>query len=48
MYGGVVKIMVTFLGALNTRCRAIFRIQKGTIILTATHIAPFGYDLFSD
>ena len=25
------------LGPLNTRCRMIFRIQKGTIILTITH-----------
>ena len=26
------------LGTLNIRCRIIIRIQKGTIILTATHI----------
>ena len=27
-----------FLGTLNIRCRSILRIQKGTIILTTTHI----------
>ena len=26
-------------GPLNTRCRIIIRTQKGTIILTTTHIA---------
>ena len=31
-----------FLGTLNTRCRIIIGIQKGTIILTTTHILP-GY-----
>ena len=28
------------LGPLNTRCRSILRTQKGTIILTTTHILP--------
>ena len=28
-----------FLGTLHTRCRSIIGIQKGTIILTTTHIA---------
>ena len=27
-----------FLGTLNNRCRIIFGTQKGTIILTTTHI----------
>ena len=27
-----------FLGALNTRCRIIIRIPKGTIILTTTRV----------
>ena len=27
-----------FLGFLNIRCRIIIRIQKGTIILTTTHV----------
>ena len=27
-----------FLGPLNTKCRIILRTQKGTIILTTTHI----------
>ena len=27
-----------FLGTLNTRCRTKIRTQKGTLILTATHI----------
>ena len=27
-----------FLGTLNTRCRIIIGIQKGTIILTTTHM----------
>ena len=27
-----------FLGTLNNRCRNILRTQKGTIILTTTHI----------
>ena len=34
----VVKIMVPYWGTLNIRCRIIIRIQKGTIILTTTHI----------
>ena len=34
----VVKIMVPFLGTLNIRCRTIIGIQKGTIILTTTHM----------
>ena len=29
-----------FLGALNIRCRIIIGIQKGTIILTTTHMTP--------
>ena len=28
------------LGTLNTRCRIIIGIQKGTIILTTAHISP--------
>ena len=28
----------TFLGTLNIRCRIIIGIQKGTIILTTTHV----------
>ena len=35
----VVKIMVPFLGTLSIRCRIITGIQKGTIILTTTHIS---------
>ena len=31
-----------FLGPLNTRCRMIFRNQKGTIILTTTHMHQSG------
>ena len=34
----VVKIMVAFLGTLNNRCRIIIRTQKGTLILTTTHM----------
>ena len=34
----VVKVMVPFWGILNLRCRIIIGIQKGTIILTTTHI----------
>ena len=30
-----------FLGSLNIRCRIIIGIQKGTIILTTTHINVF-------
>ena len=30
--------MVPFLGTLNIRCRIIRGIQRGTIILTTTHI----------
>ena len=29
-----------FLGTLNNRCRIIIGTQKGTIILTTTHIDP--------
>ena len=29
-----------FLGTLNTRCRIIIGIQKGTIIMTTTHMDP--------
>ena len=29
-----------FLGTLNNRCRIILRTQKGTIILTTTHVEP--------
>ena len=29
-----------FLGTLNIRCRIILGTQKGTLILTTTHIAP--------
>ena len=36
----VVKIMVPLLGPLDTRCRIILRTQKGTILLTTTHILP--------
>ena len=37
----VVKIMVPlFLGILNTRCRIIIGIEKGTLILTTTHMKP--------
>ena len=31
-----------FLGTLNSRCRTIIGIQKGTIILTTTHIKSKG------
>ena len=31
-----------FLGALNARCRIIIGIQKGTIILTTTHMTKLG------
>ena len=34
----VVKIMVLLCGPLNTTCRMIPRTQKGTIILTTTHV----------
>ena len=34
----VVKIMVSFWGALNIGAAFIIRIQKGTMILTTTHI----------
>ena len=34
----VVKIMATFGGTLNIRCRTIIGIQKRTIILTTTHM----------
>ena len=35
----VVKIMVPFWVPTNTGCRIILRTQKGTIILTTTHIS---------
>ena len=31
-----------FLGTLNIRCRIIIRTQKGTLILTTTHMEPQG------
>ena len=31
----------SFWGTLNIRCRIIIRIQKGTIILTTTHVPEF-------
>ena len=34
----VVKIRVPFWGTLNIRCRIIIRTQKGTLILTTTHM----------
>ena len=34
----VVKIMAPFLGTQDVRCRIIIGTQKGTIILTTTHI----------
>ena len=34
----VVKIMAPFLGTLNMTCRIIIRTQKGTLILTTTHV----------
>ena len=34
----VVKTMGRCLGTLNIRCRIILRTQKGTIILTTTHV----------
>ena len=34
----VVKIMAPFLGTLNIRCRILIRTEKGTIILTTTHV----------
>ena len=40
-YGWWSKIRVPFLGTLHIRCRTILRTQKGTIILTTTHIAVF-------
>ena len=33
-----VKINVPFWGTLNNRCRIIIGTQKGTIILTTTHV----------
>ena len=33
-----VKTIIPFLGTLNTRCRTIIRIHKGTIILTTAHM----------
>ena len=33
-----------FLGTLNSRCRIILRTQKGTIILTTTHMLPYGHE----
>ena len=40
-------MMVHFLGTLNIRCRIIIGIQKGTIILTTTHIASRGAPLLA-
>ena len=34
-----------FLGALNNKCRIIIGIQKGTIVLTTTHILFEGWGL---
>ena len=34
----VVSKLGSLLGTLNSRCRIILRTQKGTIILTTTHI----------
>ena len=34
-----------FLGTLNNRCRIIIGTQKGTIILTTTHIKLYLYDI---
>ena len=34
-----------FLGTLNNRCRIIIGAQKGTIILTTTHMAMMKHDL---
>ena len=34
----LVKIRAPFLGALNSRCRVISGTQKGTLILTTTHV----------
>ena len=38
----VVKTLVPFWGTLNIRCRIILGIQKGTIILTTTHLEGHG------
>ena len=38
----VVKIMVHFLGTLNIRYRIILGTQRGTLILTTTHINAGG------
>ena len=35
----VVKTIIPFWGPLDTRCRVMLRTQKGTSILTTTHIA---------
>ena len=35
---GVFQNSIPFLGTLNIRCRVIIGTQKGTIILTTTHI----------
>ena len=37
-----------FLGTLNLRCRTIIGIQKGTIILTTTHIGVLGFRVLVD
>ena len=43
-----VKIMAPFWGSLNIRCRIMIGIQKGTIILTTTHIEiVFPYSLIT-
>ena len=37
-----------FLGTLNIRCRIIMRTQKGTLILTTTHVFRFSFLLQLD
>ena len=39
----VVKIRVPLLGTLNNRCRIKLGTQKGTLILTTTHIEVSGF-----
>ena len=36
-----------FLGTLNNRCRIIIRTQKGTLILTTTHIVTYGMSILA-
>ena len=43
----VVKIMVPFWCTLNIKCRIIIGIQKGTIILTTTHMSASGFWVWS-